>query len=342
MIPIFPKRYQYQNKCFEGGQSKVYVCKDSNLNRDVAIKYIKGDQSQLQKEVSALSKVQSKHVAEIYDTFNDEHSKAIIEEYVAGEDLTTFHDPNCSLDRYLKTLYQIACGICDIHAIGLIHRDIKPNNIKFAETGIIKIVDFGLSSRFDNAITVNLSGTMPYIAPELLYKTPPVSFTNAVDIFAFGITAWFLATGSRPDEIIPSFDKLVFQDEILPSNVANLLKKSCDHNPSKRPKISEIKHALTKELLRNQHVALVTYKSKEYLLSSEDPYLNLGTNRLVITYDGYYFRVTETSGDAYLNNKLASPDMEVPDSCVITLGHPELKWQRIFITFDVSHPEVIL
>ncbi len=165
--PEFPSRYQYQEQCFEGGQGKIYLCQDTHLDRLVAIKYLKGEPSPLRKEAVALSKVRSKHVVEVYDFITDGLETAIVEEYISGSDLTKCHEQQLTSDKYLKILYQIACGIADIHAAGYIHRDIKPGNIKLSEENIIKILDFGLSSHSDNANTINLRGTMPYIAPEL-------------------------------------------------------------------------------------------------------------------------------------------------------------------------------
>lgn len=341
-IPKFPGRYQYQKKCFEGGQGKIYLCKDIYLDRLVAIKYLKGEQSQLRKEATALSKVRSKHVVEVYDFITEDLETAIVEEYISGSDLTKFHEQQLTSDKYLKALYQIACGIADIHVAGYIHRDIKPENIKLSDEGIIKILDFGLSSHSYNAKTTNLKGTMHYIAPELLRSYSPVSYTNKVDIFAFGITAWILATGSPPDDIIPPFETLPFQ---LHTEVIFLLKKACSHDPSERPNMSSVRDILARQLLHNQHIALLTYEGETYHIFSENSSANMGNDflgRISIEYDGFYFKVSEVSGNVYLNNRETKNNESIPDSCVITLGHPGHKWDRIFITFDVSHPEVVL
>lgn len=341
--PKLPDRYQYQEKYFEGGQGKIYLCRDINLDRLVAIKCLKGEQSLLQQEVTALSRVHSKHVVEVYDFIDQGSEVAIVEEYVSGRDLTTFHE-QVTIENYLKTLYQIACGIDDIHNVGYIHRDIKPENIKLSEEGVIKILDFGLSTQLDDANTTNLRGTMPYIAPELLNNYPPVPFTKEVDIFAFGITAWVLSTGLPPDKIIPPFEQLPFQ---VHEEVISILKKTCNQKPSERPEMFTVRDILARQILYGQHIALITHNNEVYTISSENKTAKIGNDslgNLSVIYDGLHFKVkiSEVSGDVYLNNKRIESDMNIPDSCVITLGEPSRKWGRIFVTFDVSHPEVVL
>jgi len=111
--------------------------------------------------------------------------------------------------------------------------------------------------------------------------------------------------------------------------------------------MSSVRDILARQLLHKQHVALLTHERKTYQISSENPSAKIGkigNNSLGISigYNGFDFKVSEVSGNVYLNNTLATSDMKIPDSCVITLGKPELKGHRIFVTFDVSHPEVVL
>ncbi len=61
-----------------------------------------------------------------------------------------------------------------------------------------------------------------------------------------------------------------------------------------------------------------------------------------IKYDGRYFKIVKVNGHVYINNEDATVDTTLPESCVITVGEPQLKWDRVFVTFDLSHPEVVL
>ncbi len=131
-----PPRYVPTGKILTGGTGEVLICQDTSLERDVAIKFIQNveNQRRLFDEIAALQKIRSKHVVQIFDVFLNEVDRriGIVQEYISGGDLVSFAERgSISLNEYLKVIYQIASGISDIHAQGLIHRDVKPNNIKF-------------------------------------------------------------------------------------------------------------------------------------------------------------------------------------------------------------------
>ena len=144
-----PSRYQFTGQIHSGGQGNVYVCKDQNLDRLVAVKEMKPgtDLTAIRNEIITLKEVVSKHVVEVYDIVYDPDTSvtAVVLEYVPGNDLTTYADSLKDDSQYLRTLYQIASGIADMHACGKVHRDIKHNNMKHDAEGIVKIFDFGLS-----------------------------------------------------------------------------------------------------------------------------------------------------------------------------------------------------
>ncbi|QKV57946.1 MAG: protein kinase [Dechloromonas sp.] len=169
------------------------LCEDQHLQRKVAIKFLQDpatDMRRLLDELRALLLMRSKHVVQVLDIVpSGSELIGIVEEFIDGEDLWNSKIP-LSPTQFLKTLWQIACGIADIHAFGIIHRDIKPNNMKFDPEGIVKIFDFGLAR--DEAYSRNErfcwhSGIR---RPEL-YSHSKVTFTNEVDVYAFGASAAF-------------------------------------------------------------------------------------------------------------------------------------------------------
>ncbi|CAG0958073.1 partial Serine/threonine-protein kinase PrkC, partial [Anaerolineales bacterium] len=166
-----PKRYTPLGDSDSGGFSKVIYCTDNHLDRKVAIKFIQDENEKklILKELRALLKMRSKHVVQVYDIVKGENdSLGIVEEFIEGDLLWDSDYPQQSADNYLKTLWQIASGIADIHKAGVIHRDIKPNNMKLDAEGIVKIFDFGLAKQEGlDAKTKGFKGTYGFAAPEL-------------------------------------------------------------------------------------------------------------------------------------------------------------------------------
>ncbi len=356
MVNGLPDRYEPTGKILRGGMGDILICKDLNLERDVAIKFIQDvkDQHRLFDELAALQKIYSKHVVQIFDIFLNESNRkvGIVQEYIPGHDLQYFVEGKLiSSEEYLKILYQISSGINDIHEQGLIHRDIKPNNMKIDQSNIIKIFDFGLSRFTDkNDSTLGFKGTLDFAAPEL-YNQGFVPFTNATDTYGFGITAWYLTGSKIPSSLIeippdnnttPSFSSLDI--EIL-SAIVSMLDRSISEYAVDRPLMSEIKTLLEKYLLRGKHRALIIYGHKIYTLDKINQIAKLDVPNygcLHIKYDGLYFLVDFADNSNFANNQLLKQGQVLPKDYVITLGDFSRGANRLFITFDISNPEVVL
>ena len=100
---------------------------------------------------------------------------------------------------YLKVLYQIATALRDLHAVGIIHRDLKLENFKESSAGVVKLFDFGISSPDRGYQTKENKGTMYYAAPELYVAGATI--TPGMDIYAFGVCAWALAVEKLPYQL---------------------------------------------------------------------------------------------------------------------------------------------
>ena len=350
-----PSRYIPTGKILHGGMGEVLVCEDTNLERQVVIKFIQDvkDQRRLFDEITALQNIRSKHVVQIFDIFLNEIDRriGIVQEYVPGSDLVNCMENSISEPEYLKILYQIICGICDIHAQGLIHRDIKPNNMKFDQSNIIKIFDFGLA-RFSgkNDSTLGFTGTPGFSAPEL-YRSGITPFTNTVDVYAFGVTAWYLSGTKLPDDLLrrppnlknrPSFSSLSLQ---IPSKILEILDRSLSENVLERPSASEIKELIGNYLLFGKHRGLIVAGDQQYILENinQTAKLDFDNVSLHIKYDGLQFVVDFAKGAVYINNTPVESGNYLPQNCVITLGSSSDNSEiRRFITFDISNPEVVL
>lgn len=345
-------RYQSIGKPLEGGMAAVYPCRDTILDRDVAIKVMPNGQEQrrIHDELKALLKMRSKHVVQIYDLFLIKDDLAIVQEFVDGEDLFNIPMPDTAID-YLKLVWQIAAGLSDIHENKVIHRDIKPNNMKVDGEGILKIFDFGLArDEGPEASTIGFVGTPGFAAPELYAYTS--KFTSAVDTYAFGMIALFLGLGTIPPELSKKPPVLTSSDDHfdaikhqLSRETLDVLKKCLDPIPENRPPMRDIKSIIERSLLKDQHKALVVYNGTSSYLDKNRRLVTLNLPNIGgidISYDGYDFVVKNIHGDVYVNNMEVSVGYKLPGACVVTLGAPELRNKRIYITFDLSHPEIVL
>jgi len=353
--PKFPDRYTYAGDMFSGGQGDVYICEDSFLCRKVAIKIVSAAENvpEFTEEVSALRDVSSAHIAEIYDLImlDDLGLPGLVEEYVPGQDLSRLYEAGLSKEEYLKTLYQIACGILDMHVQGKIHRDIKPANIKFDGEGVVKILDFGISCDLSpDAETIHSRGTTGFRPPELYH--PPVHVSPAVDVYAFGVTAWVMCIGGLPPALCeippqskhaaPPFSDLGFD---LPKDVSDILDKTLLIDPRMRPDMGTVRDVLKQYLLTGKYRAELVHQGKTYLLDKPGTQVRLGSDilgKVTIRYDGTKYNIKDVEGNVYINNQLAQGGMQLPGSSVITIGSPEHGSGRLFIPFNISHPEVVL
>lgn len=348
-----PLRYTQVGPPFGGGMSQVIPCNDSVLDRKVAIKTIRLSTSRrrVRDELAALQKIRSKHVVQVYEVLTvDADTIGIVQEYVEGRDLTVGGCASDTVDVYCKLLWQIAAGICDIHSVGVIHRDIKLNNMKVDGEQVLKIFDFGLArDAGPKAETQGFVGTHAFAAPELYDNAP--CFTEAVDTYAFGITALLLGSAQMPAELrmrpprptgTGYFDGLT---QRLPPHISESLNKCISARPHDRPPMPKVRDVLAQQLLFGRHRALVLFKGQGGYLTSSNRTVRLQHGTLggtEIYYNDLAFVLRNVVGDVYVNNASVAAGFVLPGACVLTLGAPQFGNQRAFVTVDVSHPEVVL
>lgn len=349
-----PDRYVSSGHAMSGGMGSVMVCQDSILERPVAIKFISSaiHKRRMDDEVSALLKLRSKHVVQVYDVLAAGPSEiGIVQEFIDGKDLFQSHEIPKTASIYYKQLWQIASGIADIHELGVIHRDIKPNNMKTDPEGVIKIFDFGLA-RDDgpSALTMGFVGTRGFAAPELYER--PFSFTKAVDTYAFGATALYLATGRLPDDLLmqpPKVSHLGYFGTLpldIVSEVREMLDACLSADPTKRPSMGDVRDLLARHILFGRHRALAVYQGKAWVLDADNKSVGLShgsIGQITIRYDGSAFVVESVSGEVQINNQSVASGAVLPGACVVALGGSHrYNSDRRFITFDISHPEIVL
>ncbi len=328
----------------------IYFCSDKHLQRDVVLKLLKDgeDERRLLDEQKALIQLRSKHVVQLFDVIsvNDGRDKtALVLEYIDGENLEIGkYVPG---ESFLKILWQITCGLADIHAAGVIHRDIKPQNIRVDRGGVVKILDFGLARREgEDANTRSIIGTIGFMAPEL-WKGATISFDASIDVYAFGVTALALLKIKPPREIFERPPVPVITGALsslrgsLPDEIVSMLEQCLSYKSDDRPSMRAVEEVLRQHLLKDKHRALVVMGGKAHELNATSRKMALKYGEIgsvEIEYDGFKFSVLAFSGVVSINNKSVSIGMGLPDCCVIAFGAAPA---RKFVTFDVSNPEVM-
>lgn len=348
-MPLIANRYLPTGNAAWGGMAEVHECLDQNLSRKVMLKRVPdtADLPRLLDEQKALLRLRSKHVVQLLDVISFRHNgndiRCLVLEHIAGTDLDQIKfTPN---EDFQKTLWQIASGIADIHRAGIIHRDIKPNNIRRDENGVVKIFDFGLAREVGkDDKTKSITGTLGFMAPELFGSTT-ISFSPAVDTYAFARTALSLL-GIQPSNKTPAAIPPGLIAQNLPAlnpNVAKTLEACLSIDPAKRPSMHDTVDVLARDFLKDKHRARVGTAEKANELDASHRTVTLkfanARSSLTIHYDGYYFIVTDVSGNVFVNNKPVNVGTLMLSACVITFGLEGER--RAFATFDISRPEVM-
>lgn len=199
--------YDQIQKMAIGGMAELYRARQKNLDRAVAIKRIRPElrankdiQERFRREARASANLLHQNLAHVYDFRQVEDESYIIMEYIDGFDLAELLERSGALplDICLIIASKVLHGLSHVHAHGMIHRDIKPDNIRISTRGEVKIMDFGIAydpSETNLTMPGILIGSPHYLAPEQILGA---KLDQRVDIFAFGITFYEMLTGKRP------------------------------------------------------------------------------------------------------------------------------------------------
>lgn len=342
-------RFQYIRHIDSGGQGSVSLYEDTFLDREVAVKTILiQNQSEDTREVDLLKCISSKHVVGLYDVIRAGNCIEIYQEYLGGDSLAD-KIGKCSNREFLSLAYQLACGLSDIHDSGVCHRDIKLDNVKFDEQGVLKIFDFGVSRTGDPHKTVNGWGTLEYLAPETfkLQTAPSVELSFAVDVFALGATLHKLAFNENCNftNFVPNtnptyarFETLGFSKEL--SSALNLTVAS---EPRSRPSAIKLRLLLQRELLKDQHVGLFVAPNNIHTIDKSSPTTRIKIKEglfITVHYNGFDFLISDVGGEVLINNENAEVGKRLYGACVLTFVISSA--QRFFVSFSSSHPEIVL
>ena len=245
--------YKIIEKLGEGGMGIVYKAEDLRLDRVVALKFLShqiGDdeaaKARLLQEAKAASAVNHQNVCIVYDIGESEGKKFISMEYVDGETLRKkFSVSPIPLNEAVSYALQMGEGLAAAHDKGIIHRDVKPDNIMVSSNGVVKVMDFGLAKLRDAYLrsrATSTVGTLAYMAPEQIQGG---DVDARADIFGFGVVLYEMLTQRLPfrgaHEAAMMYSILHEEPESIqkhlpdaPPELIHLLQKALEKEPADR------------------------------------------------------------------------------------------------------------
>ncbi len=201
-------RYQITHRLARGGMATVYIATDIRLTRTVAVKVMHiglGDDAEFARkfdhEARSAARLSHPNVVSVFDQGHDDGRPYIVMEYVEGRTLRDVlnHEAPLPPERALDIIEPVLGALAAAHEAGLVHRDVKPENVLLTERGQIKVVDFGLakaiSAQTSTATQGLLIGTVSYLPPELVLsgRAGPRS-----DVYSAGVVLFEMLTGRKP------------------------------------------------------------------------------------------------------------------------------------------------
>ncbi len=224
-------KYEILEKVGVGGFGTVYRGRDPYIKRTVAIKTCQSDEDELRKrffrEAEFAGNLHHRNITTIYDFgLSDDGLPFIVQEFLTGEDLDRKikRKDDLPLAWRVRVLADICEGLHYAHAAGIVHRDVKPSNIRILEDGTVKIMDFGIAKSMVSESTLTQTGitlgTASYLAPEQIRGEAVDART---DVFSLGVLAYELLTLSRPftgDHISTVLYKIMNEAPPSPADVA--------------------------------------------------------------------------------------------------------------------------
>ena len=248
-------QYIIEEKLGEGMFGTVKLGTHKITKEKVAIKFLnknrisKAQQVLLDRELSIVEKMHHFNIAKLYSIIETENITYLIQEYSSGKELSYYVENHPKVDEkeVCKFFQQMISGIEYIHKMGVAHRDLKPENILLTRGYDIKIIDFGLSNKYDEGQLMKTSCGSPYYAPPEMLQGKKYNGLYS-DIYSCGIILYYLLCKTLPfneKNNVELYKKKIQGKFSIPKSVSkdaqDLLRKIIRVNPNERIKLSEIK-----------------------------------------------------------------------------------------------------
>ncbi|WP_301108928.1 Stk1 family PASTA domain-containing Ser/Thr kinase [Sporosarcina sp.] len=257
------QRYEIIRVIGDGGMSRVYLAHDIILDRDVAIKVLHYDfaneeelKKRFQREALSATSLTHPHIVNIFDVGQEDELHYLVMEYIPGRTLKEYIHTHGALsaEHAVSIMLQLVSAISHAHHNGIVHRDIKPQNVLMNGEDDVKITDFGIAMALNSTAhtkTNSVIGTVHYLSPE---QARGGMATKRSDIYSLGIVFYELLTG-----------KLPFSAETA---VAIALKHLQEETPSVREQLPEIPQSVENVILK------ATAKDANYRYDTADDMYN--------------------------------------------------------------------
>src|SRR5690348_13331927 len=251
---VLGQRYEILQVLGRGGMGAVYKARDREVDRVVALKVIRPDLAgnaamldRFKQELVLSHQVTHKNVVRIYDLGEADGVKFITMEYIEGSDLRSIilEKKRFPPAEAVEIMLQVCRALEAVHAVGVIHRDLKPQNIMRDKQGRVVVMDFGLARLVEsNGMTQTgaLVGTMEYMSPEQALGS---ALDHRSDLFTLGLIFYELLTGKMPfaaDSALASLIRrtqeralpVTQHDRTIPASLANIVAKCMERDPKQR------------------------------------------------------------------------------------------------------------
>ena len=255
---LFSNRFRFTSILGKGGMGAVYRAHDTVLQRDVAIKVFSGaaigakDRLRLLHEAQAAAGLSHPNIVTIFDFGEMEGTPYIVMELIEGVSLNELRPTD--IDEVISIAKHLCTALDHAHAKGIIHRDMKPENVMITGDRTLKLMDFGLARSSAPSLTDDraIMGTLRYMAPEMILGE---DLDGRADLYALGVMLYELTTGQIPfDDSSPV--SILYQhlyDAVVPPRVKNseippaldhlivrLLAKKPENRPTSAAEVLEI------------------------------------------------------------------------------------------------------
>lgn len=277
-------RYQIIKSIGAGGMANVYLAYDTILDRNVAVKVLRGDLAndekfvrRFQREALSASSLSHPNIVEVYDVGEDQGNYYIVMEYIEGKHLKELLKKRgkLTISETVDIISQICDGLATAHDSYIIHRDIKPQNIMILDSGLVKITDFGIAQAINSTQltqTNSIMGSVHYLPPE---QASGNGSTMQSDIYSMGIMMYELLTGELPfrgdnaveialkqlKEPLPNIKEKLPD---IPNAIVNVIKRSTAKNPKNR-------YADAREMLEDIKTATSEERANEPIIEYKYP-----------------------------------------------------------------------